>query len=162
LLQFSRTGRQDLHKEKIDMNGLVLEVLDNIKQDIKHRSIVWSVQELPEAFGDYSLLKQVWVNLLDNAVKYTRLAETAQISVECREEKDKFVFSIRDNGVGFDMKYAHKLFGVFQRLHAQSDFEGTGIGLANVQRIVHKHHGIIWAEAEPDKGATFFFTLPKN
>lgn len=162
LLQFSRTGRQELRKVKIDMNVLVSEVLeDKIKPDIKDRKIIWSVQELPEVFGDYSLLKQVWVNLLDNAVKYTKYKESAEISINFIEEKDNFVFYIRDNGVGFDMKYSSKLFGVFQRLHSQSEFEGTGIGLANVQRIVQKHNGSIWAEAEPDKGATFFFNLPK-
>ena len=163
LLQFSRTGRQELRKAKTDMNVLVNEVLeDKIKPYIKNRKIIWSVQELPEVFGDYSLLKQVWVNLIDNAVKYTKYKESAEISIGYREEKDNFILFIRDNGVGFDMKYANKLFGVFQRLHSQSDFEGTGIGLANVQRIVQKHNGTIWAEAEPNKGATFFFNIPKH
>lgn len=161
LLQFSRTGRQDLHKTKLNMDVLVNEVLNKLKQDFEHREITWSVQQLPEVFGDFSLLKQVWVNLLENAVKYTGLIKSAEIAVGFREEKDKFVFYTRDNGVGFDMKYAHKLFGVFQRLHSQAEFEGTGIGLANVQRIIHKHKGLVWAEAEPGKGATFFFSLPK-
>jgi light-regulated signal transduction histidine kinase (bacteriophytochrome) len=116
---------------------------------------------MPEIYGDYSLLKQVWINLISNAVKFTKNQELAEISIGFWEEKDKFVFHIRDNGVGFDMKYANKLFGVFERLHNQADFEGTGIGLANVKRIVHKHNGGIWAEAELDKGASFYFYLPK-
>ncbi|MFA5848767.1 MAG: PocR ligand-binding domain-containing protein [Bacteroidales bacterium] len=162
LLQFSRTGRQELHKVKIDMNVLVSEVLeDKIKPFIKDRKIIWSVQELPVVFGDHALLKQVWVNLIDNAVKYTKYKESAEISINFKEEKENFVFYICDNGVGFDMKYSSKLFGVFQRLHSQSEFEGTGIGLANVQRILYKHNGSIWAEAEPDNGATFFFNIPK-
>lgn len=162
LLQFSRTSRQELRKTRFDMNTLLAESLDKIKPDMIHRKIHWTVKELPTVIGDYSLLKQVWVNLLDNAVKYTKLKDTAEIAVECREEKDYFVFFVRDNGVGFDMKYANKLFGVFQRLHSQSEFEGTGIGLANVQRIVLKHDGKVWAEAEPDQGATFYFSIPKK
>lgn len=162
LLQFSRTGRQEVHQTITDMNVLINEALEKIKPDIENRKINWKIQELPEVFGDYALLKQVWINLIDNAVKYTRNEAFAEISVGCTENQENFVFFVRDNGVGFDMKYAHKLFGVFQRLHAQSEFEGTGIGLANVQRIIHKHNGQVWAEAEPKIGATFFFSLPKN
>lgn len=162
LLQFSRTGRQELRKVKLDMNVLVNEALEKIQPDTVNRQITWTVHELPWIFGDYSLLKQVWINLLDNAVKYSRSAKSAEITIECRDEKECFVFLVRDNGVGFDMKYAHKLFGVFQRLHSQNEFEGTGIGLANVQRIVNKHNGRVWAEAEPNKGATFYFSIPKK
>jgi len=162
LLQFSRTGRQELRKTKFDMNVLFAEALEKIAPDFMNREINWSVQQLPMVSGDYSLLKQVWVNLLDNAVKYTKLKKTAEITVNYRDEKDNFVFFIKDNGVGFDMKYAGKLFGVFQRLHSQTEFEGTGIGLANVQRILQKHNGKAWAVAELDKGATFYFSLPKK
>ncbi|MBK7175416.1 MAG: PAS domain-containing protein [Bacteroidales bacterium] len=162
LLHFSRTGRQELRKVKVNMNALVKELIDKSKPDITDRLINWSVQDLPDAFGDYSLLKQVWVNLIDNAVKYTRKTEQAEISVESVEEKGFDIYIVRDNGVGFDMKYSHKLFGVFQRLHTQAEFEGTGIGLANVQRIIFKHNGRVWVEAELNKGATFYFSLPKN
>jgi PAS domain S-box-containing protein len=162
LLEFSRSSRQEVHKEKLDMHALVLDVLEKAESDLRERDIIWSIQELPEVHGDYSLLKQVWVNLMDNAVKYTRHKQPAEIAVECREEKEAFVFCIRDNGVGFDMKFAHKLFGVFQRLHSQTEFEGTGIGLANVQRIINKHKGKVWVEAELDKGASFYFSLPKK
>jgi PAS domain S-box-containing protein len=162
LLQFSRTGRQELRKSTFDMNDLVHEVIEKLMRDLKNRKINWTVQQLPNVFGDYALIKQIWINLLDNAIKYSKLAETAEIAIGFDKNKDNFVFFVRDNGVGFDMKYAHKLFGVFQRLHSQTEFEGTGIGLANVQRIVHKHYGRVWAESEPDKGATFFFSMPKN
>ncbi|OPL13189.1 MAG: hypothetical protein AVO38_13995 [delta proteobacterium ML8_D] len=162
LLQFSRAGRQELLKAKIEMNAMVEEVLETIKQDTEEREITWKVQELPQAFGDYSLLKLVWANLLDNAVKFSRNKKPAEISIGFIEEKKNFVFFVRDNGVGFNMKYAHKLFGVFQRLHSRTEFEGTGIGLANVHRIIHKHNGRVWAEAEPAKGAVFYFSLPKS
>lgn len=161
LLQYSRVGRQEVRKTKIEMKALVNEVVDEIKQDTGKREINWDVQKLPQVFGDYPLLKQVWVNLIDNAVKFTSKSNKAKISIGCKEEEKNFVFYVRDNGIGFDMKYAHKLFGVFQRLHSQAEFEGTGIGLANVQRIILKHNGRVWAEAEPGKGATFFFSLPK-
>ena len=154
------TGRQELRKANMDMNVLVQEVLEELKPDILNRKISWTVAELPTVFGDYSLLKQVWMNLLDNAVKFTRNKDEAEIEVGFTQESDHWVFFVRDNGVGFDMQYAHKLFGVFQRLHSQTEFEGTGIGLANVQRIVHKHAGRVWAEAQLDKGATFYFTIP--
>lgn len=162
LLQFSRTGRQEVHKARLNMTALINEVLEKNKTDIETRNIKVSVQEMPEVFGDYSLLKQVWINLIENAVKYTRLQKYPEIAIEFEKQKGNFIFSIRDNGVGFDMKYVHKLFGVFQRLHSQSEFEGTGIGLANIQRIIQKHNGQVWAEGEPDKGATFFFSLPQK
>lgn len=161
LLQYSRTGRQEVRKTELEMNLLVKEALQNLKSDTEGKKITWDIQELPKVFGDYTLLKQVWINLFDNAVKYTRNQKNAKITVGFSEEAKEFVFCVCDNGVGFDMKYAHKLFGVFQRLHSQSEFEGTGIGLANVQRIINKHMGRVWAEGETGKGANFYFTIPK-
>lgn len=160
LLQFSRTGRQEMRQAAMDMNIVVKEVLEKVNPDTHHRNISWTIAELPKVFGDQALLKQVWLNLLDNAVKFTRNTDKAEIEIGCTQEADQWVFFVRDNGVGFDMQYAHKLFGVFQRLHSPANFEGTGIGLANVQRIIHKHAGRVWAEAKPDKGAIFYFTIP--
>ncbi len=161
LLQYSRTGRKELNKSELDLNALLKEVLEELRSMRKGRKITWDIKKLPTVFGDPTLFKVVWTNLLGNAIKYTQNKQTAKISVSCREDEENFVFSVCDNGVGFDMKYAQKLFGVFQRLHSQADFEGTGIGLANVQRIVHKHSGKVWATAKPGKGANFFFSLPK-
>lgn len=161
LLNFSRTGRQELHKSYFDLNSLVNKVIDNMKPDLQNRKINWKLQKLPFVFGDYAMLKQVWINLVDNAIKYTINQKSTEISIGFEDHTENFEFYIKDNGVGFDMKYAHKLFGVFQRLHSQSDFKGTGIGLANVQRIIHRHSGRVWANAESGKGAEFYFTLPK-
>ena len=144
------------------MNPMVAEIIKTLTEDHSNRNIIWQVAPLPKVRGDAVLFKQVWINLLDNAVKYTRNVEIAQITIGVKEEGDAFIFSVRDNGVGFDMKYVHKLFGVFQRLHSQDEFEGTGIGLANVQRILQKHNGNVWVEAEPGKGASFYFRLPKH
>ncbi len=162
LLQFSRTTRQNLKKETVDMNEIVQRVIEKTQPDPVSRKINWQVEKLPAVYGDYSLLHLVWFNLIDNAVKYTLNKEEAQIKIGFREDTNYFVFFISDNGVGFDMQYANKLFGVFQRLHSQEDFEGTGIGLANVQRIISKHGGNVWAEAQPDLGATFTFSIPKT
>ncbi len=160
LLQFSRTGRKELHRIEFNMGSLVNEVIEKIKPEIVDREVVWSVGELPDVSGDFSMLKLVWANLIENSVKYTKYKERANINIGYRKERDNFIFYISDNGVGFDMKYSHKLFGVFQRLHSQTEFEGTGIGLANVQRIINKHGGTVWADAQPDIGATFFFRIP--
>ena len=143
------------------MNLLVKEVLEVLTHDSTDRKITWKLTDLPGVLGDRGMLKQVWANLLDNAIKYTRNQKLAEISIGYQDEAKETVFCVDDNGVGFDMKYANKLFGVFQRLHSQAEFEGTGIGLANVQRIVSKHGGRVWAEAEPGKGAKFYFSLPK-
>jgi len=160
LLQYSRTGRAEFTISEVDLNLLLNEVIREIEPILKGRNINWEIQKLPMVFGDYSLIKLVWVNLLDNAVKYTRNQQLAKISVGYKINEKKYVFCVSDNGVGFDMKYAQKLFGVFQRLHSQAEFEGTGIGLANVQRIIHKHFGKVWAEAKPGIGASFYFSLP--
>jgi len=162
LLQFSRTGRQEMQRADVDMNLILQEVLEITKHDNVGRSIEWSVATLPPVHGDPAMLRQVWFNILNNAAKFTRKKEKATIDVGYREDSIEYIFFVRDNGVGFDMQYAHKLFGIFQRLHSSEEFEGTGIGLANVRRIIAKHGGRTWAEAALDKGAVFYFTLLKN
>ena len=161
ILQFSRNARQEMRQGEVDMNGLLGEIIDEMKRDNPERIIEWVTPPLPSAFGDRALLRLVWLNLISNAVKFTRTRAEARIEIEARGEKTEQLFLVRDNGVGFDMRYGHKLFGVFQRLHPASQFEGTGIGLANVRRIIVRHGGRTWAEAEPGKGAIFYFTLPK-
>lgn len=161
LLLFSRTGRQVINKVEIDMNTLIHEIVEKFYFELQNRKIEWNISNLPIINGDYTMIRQVWTNLIDNALKYSRNNDITKIKIDFTEEKDYYKFFIQDNGVGFDMKYAGKLFGIFQRLHSQTEFEGTGIGLANVQRIIHKHNGRVWAEAELNKGATFYFTIPK-
>ena len=161
LLQLSRTGQQEMHLANLDMNDVLTEVLQTIKQDLAGRKIDWTIAELPSVFGDYALLRLVWINLLSNALKFTIKNLKTRIEIGIIDENDEFVFFVRDNGVGFDMKYVHKLFGVFQRLHSSDEFEGTGIGLANVRRIIARHGGRTWAESELDKGAVFYFSIPK-
>jgi light-regulated signal transduction histidine kinase (bacteriophytochrome) len=160
LLQFSRTGRGNCAQERMDMNQVLQETLTILREANAGRTIAWDIKDLPPVRGDCALLRQVWMNLLGNAIKYTRPRETAQIEVSAREENGEIIFAVQDNGVGFDMQYVGKLFGVFQRLHSQEQFEGTGIGLATVQRIINRHGGRVWAEAELGRGATFYFTLP--
>ncbi len=159
LLNLSRVGRQALHLERTGLNALVEEVLTDLQGETRGRQVDWRVGSLPTVECDPNLIKQVFTNLLSNALKYTRPRERAVIEIGQMAADGRGALFVRDNGVGFDMKYADKLFGVFQRLHAQDDFEGTGVGLALVQRIVRKHGGEVWAEAELDKGATFYFTL---
>ena len=159
LLNLSRLGRRDLNRQGASLNSLVDEVLVNHRQEIEGRNIEWRIGQLPFADCDPALMKQVFENLLANAIKFTRPRQPAVIEVGQTTHAGEIIVYVRDNGVGFSMKYAGKLFGVFQRLHRAEDFEGTGVGLATVQRIIHKHGGRIWAEAELDKGATFYFTL---
>ncbi len=161
LLHFSRTGKQEMRREFFEMNALVDEVIEKVKPDIENRKVDWQIMKLPEVNGDYPLLKQVWINLISNALKFSRDRDITKISIGYKEEKGNYIFYIKDNGVGFDMKYVSKLFGVFERLHSQNEYEGTGIGLANVQRIIHKHNGMVWAEGVLNEGATFYFYLPK-
>ena len=141
---------------------MVAHVLKSFSDEIEGRNIEINVKDLPDAMGDESLINQVWVNLISNALKYSRKKEKAVIEIGGKIENDQIVFYIKDNGAGFDMKYADKLFGVFQRLHKAKDFEGIGIGLANVNRIIVRHGGKCWAEGAVDKGATFFFSKPNN
>jgi light-regulated signal transduction histidine kinase (bacteriophytochrome) len=162
LLSFSRTGRSELKKSVLDMNQVVDDALTQIKPLFADRKIDLEISQLPTVPGDYNLIKLVWSNLLDNAVKYTRFKEKAVIKIGFKEEENETVFLIKDNGAGFDMKYSQKLFGVFQRMHSSSEFEGTGIGLANVRRIILRHGGRTWAEAQPDEGATFYFSIPRQ
>jgi len=159
LLNLSRLGRQELNRQGASLNSLVDDVLADRRLEIKGRNIEWRIGQLPLADCDPVLMKQVFDNLLANALKFTRPRQPAVIEVGQTTAGGETVVYVRDNGVGFSMKYAGKLFGVFQRLHRAEDFEGTGVGLATVQRIIRKHGGRIWAEAELDKGATFYFTL---
>lgn len=161
LLNFSRITRTKLDLHQISMTSLVESVWADVgKEELKERKASFQVSELPRACVDINMMRQVWRNLLSNAVKYTRKREQAEITVAVRQDAGEFIFSVQDNGVGFDGRYAHKLFGAFQRLHRMEEFEGTGVGLANIRRIVARHGGRTWAASEEGKGATFFFTLP--
>ncbi len=162
LLGLAQVGRQKLQFRPTALNTLVQEALRDMEQETQRRNIAWHIAELPVVDCDPGLMRLVFNNLLSNAIKYTRPRDTAVIEMGQMSGQDENIIYIRDNGVGFNMKYAHKLFGVFERLHRREDFEGTGVGLATVQRIIHKHGGRIWAEAEVDMGATFFLALPAS
>lgn len=159
LLGLAHVGRQQLHLHATSLTRLTNDVIRDLEDEIRGRNVEWRVGNLPVVECDPGLMKQVFFNLLANAAKYTRPRDRAVIEVGQMKIDGECVFFVRDNGVGFNMKYVHKLFGVFERLHRREDFEGTGVGLATVQRILHKHGGRIWAEAEVDRGATFFFTI---
>ena len=158
LLDLTRVGRHGLRMEATDLNVLVRQVVTMLQPEYENRKVEWKLGELPHVMCDSTLVRQVFQNLLSNALKYSRPRPQAVIEVGKTSDQEQTVF-VRDNGVGFSMKYADKLFGVFQRLHRVEEFEGTGIGLATVQRIIQKHGGRVWAEAELDHGATFYFTL---
>jgi K+-sensing histidine kinase KdpD len=163
LLAFSRIGRAETQRTSVNLEQLLKEALTEIRQDTAGRNIVWRIGALPVVYGDRSMLRLALVNLLSNAVKFTRTRAQAEIEIGATEgQRDDVVVFIRDNGVGFNMKYVHKLFGVFQRLHRQEAFEGTGIGLATVQRIINRHGGTVWAEGVKDQGAVFYFSAPKR
>jgi PAS domain S-box-containing protein len=169
LLAFSRIGRTEAHNAQFSLEQLVQEALSEVRQDAEGREIAWKIGTFPAWYGDRSMLRLALVNLISNAVKFTRTRTRAEIEIGCHDQqkhdqqkKDQVVVFVRDNGVGFDMKYVNKLFGVFQRLHATDAFEGTGIGLATVQRIVHRHGGRVWAEGQVDQGATFYFSLSNS
>ena len=161
LLEFSRFNRQELDKQAVDTSKLVHSALDELGFPWQGRQVEIRIGDLPVSSGDPVLLKQVWINLLSNALKYTNKREKAEIEIGSTKVNGAEAFFVRDNGTGFDMRYADKLFGVFERLHRMEDYEGTGIGLAMVQRIVKRHGGRVWADAALDRGATFHFTLTK-
>ncbi|MFV1883168.1 MAG: PAS domain-containing protein [Balneola sp.] len=162
ILAFSRLGRKAIAKEEVDMNGLFSDVIKDIKNEFDIQDIHFDIKELPLVMGDINLLKQVVINLVSNAVKYSSKKEKVKIEVTSTKKQGKYIIEVKDNGAGFDMKYHDKMFGVFQRLHTSDDFEGTGVGLAIVKRIVNKHGGEIWAESELEKGSSFYFSLPIN
>ena len=167
LLVYSRLGRSALRMQPVDLQSMVADVramLDaNVHQDTPGHRVEWRIAPLPIVVGDDNMLRQVWLNLLGNAVKYSARSEPARIEVHyAREDDGTHRFEVRDNGVGFDMAYASKLFGVFQRLHADTDFQGTGIGLASVRRVLSRHGGRVWAESTPGQGSVFYFTLPSS
>jgi PAS domain S-box-containing protein len=161
LLAFSRLGRQALASTEVDMTELAREAFEETEAGEPGRNVDIRIAELAPALGDRVLFRQVFINLLSNALKFTRGQDPAMIEVGCRSNGDKNIFFVKDNGVGFDMRYVDKLFGVFQRLHAVNEFEGTGLGLAIVQRIIHRHGGRVWAEGALGQGATVYFSLPK-
>ncbi len=159
LLSFSRFSRQAISPQPVPMDKLVAEVIESQRPHMEDRQVAFSVGDLPVSLGDPTLLRQVWTNLISNALKFTRGRDDARIEIGVCEADGEPAYFVKDNGVGFDMKYADKLFGVFQRLHSAEDYEGTGIGLATVQRIIHRHGGRVWATAEPGRGAVFYFTV---
>ncbi|MBN1450762.1 MAG: HAMP domain-containing protein [Anaerolineales bacterium] len=159
LLSFSRLSRQPVNRRKVETADLVRQVLETLQSDLEGRGVEVEIGELPACQGDPTLVKQVWMNLLSNALKFTRERESPRIKIGCKNKNGEQIYFVKDNGVGFDMQYEDKLFGVFQRLHRSDKFEGTGVGLAIVQRIIQRHGGRVWAEAELNVGATFYFTF---
>lgn len=162
LLIFSRMARAEMKQELVPMNRLIREVLDLSKNEIQHRGVSVTVDEVPAVSGDETMLRQVWINLISNALKYTGKTPNPQIHIRYTLENGEHVFCVQDNGAGFDMRYVDKLFGVFQRLHVVDEFEGTGIGLAHVKRIITRHHGRVWAKGVVGQGAEFCFSLPAD
>ncbi len=162
ILQLSRAGRQEMNSTRLDLESLFESTFNELKQSHQDRDIQLEMEPLPPVYGDRTLLQQVISNLLANSFKFTTPRETAVINVGFQVRRNEYVYYVKDNGVGFNMKYSDKLFGLFQRLHGQDEFEGTGVGLSIVQRIIRRHGGDVWAEGEVDKGATFYFSLPIN
>jgi light-regulated signal transduction histidine kinase (bacteriophytochrome) len=162
LLTFSRTGKKELMKQDIDMTELAKSVLNELKSSIPEIKAKVEILQMPKAFADHNLMTLVFTNLINNAIKYSSSKEKPVITIGAHKRKEGVVYYIEDNGVGFDMQYYDKLFGVFQRLHSSEEFEGTGVGLALIKRIISRHNGKIWAEAKPGEGATFYFTLNQS
>jgi light-regulated signal transduction histidine kinase (bacteriophytochrome) len=160
LLAFSRMGRKDIEKTAVSTAAMVAEVIQEIAPEEKNGHIQWAIGQIPDLMGDINAIRQVWVNLISNAVKYSAKTEAPFIEIGFLSREGETVFFVKDNGVGFDEKYKHKLFKVFQRLHSADDFEGTGVGLAIVEKVVAKHGGRVWAEAKVGQGACFYFSLP--
>jgi len=144
------------------MGKLAKAVSEELKLAVPERKVGFNINKLPPSHGDQAMIRQVFANLLSNAIKFTRPKDVATIEIGCSNGENENVYSVKDNGVGFDMQYVNKLFGVFQRLHSSEEFEGTGVGLAIVQRIIHRHGGRVWAEGKVNGGATFYFTLPRE
>ncbi|BDZ68419.1 sensor histidine kinase [Methanobacterium ferruginis] len=162
ILLLSRASRQEMKMNELDMAALAKSVYDEFQTDVEGRNIEFTVGNLPNAYGDRAMLGQVFQNLIGNAIKFTRNKNPAIIEVGGKKEGKEFVYYVQDNGAGFDMKYINKLFGLFQRLHSPEEFEGTGVGLSIVQRVIRRHGGHVWGEGKVDGGATIFFTLPKD
>jgi len=162
ILSFSRISRLEMKMTAVNFDLLVKEVITELRAETEGRDIVWNIQPLPEVYGDMTMLRLVWINLIGNALKFSRTKPQAMIEIGCNENNNEIVCSIKDNGVGFDMEYVGKVFSIFQRLHSPEEFEGMGVGLTNVQRIIQRHGGRIWAKGKEDEGASFYFTLPKK
>jgi light-regulated signal transduction histidine kinase (bacteriophytochrome) len=162
LLTFSRLSRREMHSSEIEMQSIVDSVFEELMSPEDKKRIDLKLEAVPPAMGDAALIRQVWINLLANAIKFTSRKKRAVIEVGGTQEAGELVYYVRDNGAGFEMDYVDKLFNVFQRLHGDSDFEGTGVGLAIVKRVIHRHGGRVWAQGKVDEGATFHFTLPQK
>jgi light-regulated signal transduction histidine kinase (bacteriophytochrome) len=162
LLAFSRMGRTELRFVPVKLNNVLAESMRELRHEEEGRDVRWQIDPLPEVQGDPSMLRQVFINLLSNALKYSRTRSVAEIQVRPEQTADDHIIAVHDNGVGFDNSYANKLFGVFQRLHPAQEFEGTGIGLAIVRRVIARHGGRTWAEGAVDRGATFYISLPRQ
>ena len=162
LLAFSRLGRKAMSMSDINMGHLAEEVFEQLRLNASGQTVRLNIQDLSPAYGDRSLIREVFVNLISNAIKFSKPSEVTVVELSGKTEGKEILYSVKDNGVGFDMKYADKLFQVFQRLHSTEEFEGTGVGLSLVQRIIHRHGGRVWAEGKVNEGATFYFTLPRG
>ena len=162
ILLLSRAGRQEMKITELDMSSLAKNIYRDFNQDTEGRSIIFTVDDLPRAKADRALITQVFTNLIGNAIKFTQEKPNAKIEVSFDYDEDDYIYYVKDNGAGFDMKYYDKLFGLFQRLHTQEEFKGTGVGLSIVQRIISRHGGRVWGEGEVGEGATIYFSLPKE